>query len=83
MTVDLNDLLPWLSVVVIPLCGWAVKLQLQVYTMRRELEQQLHQLEKDLRKDMVPNEQLQALETRLEKKLDQVIALIQRSQPDR
>lgn len=83
MTIDLNDLLPWLSVVVIPLCGWAVKLQLQVYTTRRELEQQLHQLEKDLRKDMVPNEQLQALENRLEKKLDQVIALIQRSQTDR
>jgi hypothetical protein len=80
MNFTIGDLLPWLSVVVIPLGGWLVKLQLQVFAVRREGEQQLHLLERDLRKEMVNRDQLQQLETRLEKKLDQVIALIQHGQ---
>ena len=81
MTFTIADLLPWLSIVVIPLGGWLVKLQLHVFAAQRAGEQQLHLLERDLRKEMVNRDQLQQLETRLEKKLDQVIALIQHGQP--
>jgi Tfp pilus assembly protein PilO len=79
----INVAIALLSVVVVPLLGWAYRLQRQIDGLDRAQSAAMHRLEKELRADMATQEQQRDLETRLvkvmdrfENKLDEVIRLM-------
>lgn len=58
-----------LSIIIVPLMGWAWNLQRQIDQLDRDQQAAMHALELKLRADFATAAQFQALETRLERAL--------------
>lgn len=79
MSFELNQLLPWISTLIVPLAGWAWKLEMEVKALRilmaadnaairADVQKNMHELEGR----MVSQEMLDRFDQRIEKRLDRI-----------